>query len=179
MLAAIASLALPSAAMAESLVPPGNSAAAQYTETFPTAGGQQQAGKGGRRGSRSPAKVLGARNATRLDAQGAQGRAAAKVATTTASAALEGVNGNAPGRPHGGRQAQVPTGRAGHAIGGVGGPRSGAGLPNGSSGFDEVIAQATGSSSSGELGLLLPLLIAATVVWALALLWRRTRRTAQ
>ena len=46
--------------------------------------------------------------------------------------------------------------------------------PSGSSGLGEVIGQATGSSS-GELGLLLPLLIIAVVIWSAAYL-RRQRR---
>jgi hypothetical protein len=168
--AAIVVLAFPSTAVAANLVPPGNSAASQYTESFPTAGGQQQAGSGSHRGNRSPARALGARNARKLDAQGVEGRAAAEVAAATAPSA---AGGGGPGAAHGaGEQAPTPAG-------GVGGARAGSGLPGGSSGLGEVIAQATGSSSSGELGLLLPLLIAAAVIWSLAFLWRRTRKTAQ
>ncbi|HEU4736290.1 MAG TPA: hypothetical protein VFS48_04595, partial [Solirubrobacterales bacterium] len=48
-------------------------------------------------------------------------------------------------------------------------------LPDGSSGFGEVLAEATGSSS-GETGLLLPLTILATAAWALAFLWRQRNR---
>lgn len=165
---AIAILAFPSAAMAAPLVPPGNSAVTQYTQTFPTAGGQQQAGKGTHRGSRSPAKVLGARNARKLDARGPQGHAAAEVAAATAPSV---AGGSEPGAAHGaGGPAQAPAGSGG-------GSRAGSGLPGGSSGLGEVIAQATGSSSSGELGLMLPLLIATALAWSLAYLLRRRKRT--
>lgn len=154
--AAAAIFAFPSVGVAAHLIPPGNSAATQYTEAFPTAGGQQQTGKGSNRGSHSPAGVLGARNTRKLDAQGPQGRAAAEVAAATApSVAL----GNTPGASHG-----------------AGDSRSSSGLPSGSSGLGEVIAQATGSSSSGELGLLLPLLIVTALAWSLANLLRQRKR---
>jgi hypothetical protein len=168
--AAVATLALPSTAPAESLVPPGNSGATQYTESYPTAGGPRQTGKGGEGESRSPTKALGARNVRKLDAQGPQGRAAAAAAAATApSAAVAGATEKTPGAPR--------AGRSEHAVG-VGDAHSSPGLPGGSSGLGEAIGQATGASS-GELGPLLPLLIAATVLWSLAFLWRRTRRTAQ
>jgi hypothetical protein len=48
-------------------------------------------------------------------------------------------------------------------------------LPSGSSGLGEVIAEATGSSSSGGLGMLLPLAIAGAIAWSLAFLWRQRR----
>lgn len=167
--AAIAACALPSAALA-SLVPPGNSAATQYTEAYPTAGGPTQTGRGGHGASRSPSHVLGARNTRRLAAQGAQGRAAAAVAAATApSAETTAPGGKAAGQA-------TPAGPGDAAGGNESRPSSGS--PGGSSGLGEAIGQATGSSS-GELGPLLPLLIAATVLWALASLWRRTRRTAQ
>ena len=48
-------------------------------------------------------------------------------------------------------------------------------IPAGSSGLGEVIGQATGSSSSGQLGLLLPLLILAVATWAVAYVLRQRR----
>jgi hypothetical protein len=169
--AGIATLALAPVAPAESLVPPGNSAAAQYTEAYPTAGGPRETGKGG--GKRASSHVLGARDTRRLAAQGAVGRSTAEAAAATApSAAVAAPGGEAAGRPG----AETPAG-PGHAAGGAE-SRPSAASPAGSSGLGEVVGQATGSSS-GELGPLLPLLIAATAIWALAFLRRRTRKTAQ
>jgi hypothetical protein len=51
-----------------------------------------------------------------------------------------------------------------------------AGEPSGSSGLAEVLRQATGSSSSGEMGLLLPLIIVATLAGSLIYLAGRRRR---
>ena len=166
--AAIAIFALPSAAIAQPLVPPGNSAVNQYTETFPTAGGNRDAEEGSDKGDRSPAKVLGARDARRLEARGPQGRAAAVLAAATAPS-VSGAGG-AKG------DAGTPDRRAGHAGDGAGGARSLASLPSGSSGLGEVIAQATGSSTSGRLGALLPLLIVAVIGWSLAYLWRQRKK---
>lgn len=154
---AVAMLAVPAVAPAANLVPPGNSAATQYTEAFPTAGGNATAGKG-RGGSRSPSVVLGAGNARRLEAQGEQGRAAAEVAAETAPAT------------------QMSGAKGGKAAGG-GGVQASYSQPGGSSGLGEVIAQATGSSSSGRMGLFLPILIAAALAGA-GTYWvrQRTRR---
>ena len=161
--ATIAVAFLPPAALAQPVVPPGNSAASQYTETFPTAGGGTPTKD---RGKRAPAKVLGAKTARKFDAQGSQGQAAAVVVTETAPApvltspATKPPTGSAKGR-------QAKTGSGSQSAG-----------PSGSSGLGEVLAQATGSSSTGQMGLLLPLLVVATVVWSLAYMWRRRRRTA-
>ena len=63
------------------VVPPSNSAATQYTEAFPTSGGDKKTDQARHR---SPSKVLGAKNAHRLDKQGPDGAAAAAVAAATA-----------------------------------------------------------------------------------------------
>jgi cobalamin biosynthesis Mg chelatase CobN len=169
--AIIVGFALPTAAGAEYLVPPGNSAANQYTESFPTAGGDQKAEKGRSGGDRSPAEVLGSRNTGRLDAQGAAGReAAAAVAATAPSASVTASRDTAGGGTN--SEAGAPTQGGGSAVDG-GGSDSAADQPSGSSGLSEVIAEATGSSSSGQMGPLLPLLILTTVVGSLAYLWRR------
>jgi hypothetical protein len=55
---------------------------------------------------------------------------------------------------------------------------AGAKEPHGSSGLGEVLGQATGSSSSGQLGLLLPLVVIGAIAWALAFFWRQRRRVA-
>jgi len=158
--AAIAILALPSVAAAERLVPPGNSAVTQYTETFPTAGGKARIRH---RVKQQPGKVLGPRNAHRLEAAGPQGRAVAETAAATApvpvpKSSAEGAAASAEG---------AAAGRGGHLQG-----------PEGSSGLDKVVAEATGSSDSGELGLFLPILILCAIVGSTAYFWRHRRRAA-
>jgi hypothetical protein len=181
---AVAVLAVPVAVEAQYVVPPGNSAVNQYTEAVPTAGGGQDTGGGGKRSAHhAPAKVLGARNAHRLDAQGPQGRAAAEVATATAPSEGVRVGSAANGAPvettdqgggtGGGAGTGKPLGGASQD-GGPGGRATPA--PAGSSGLGEVLAQATGSSSSGQMGALLPLVILAAIAWSLAFFMRQRRR---
>ena len=194
LVAAIAAAVAPSIAAAETapvVVPPGNSAAAQYTETFPTGSGNQTAG-GGKGGHRSPSRVLGAKKTRSLDSHGPQGRATAEVAAATAPAAIatpRGAARQAAETPFGGNGggAGAPSGNANRTAGeraskqtapGADGraAESGAG-PQGSSGLGEVVGQATGSPSSGELGWFLPLAILGTILWSLLYL-RRHRRPA-
>jgi hypothetical protein len=196
--AMIAIFALPTAVQAEYLVPPGNSAATQYTEAVPTAGGpkatdQPKHGKG-----QSPSQVLGGKNAQKLNQQGPEGRAAAEVAAETAPGAVAQTGGGGapattPG--HAGAQPQTNGGNSGGEKGQqAGGTPSGNGsgrqtattailasqqLPDGSSGFGEVLGQATGSSDSGQLGLLLPLIVLATIAWSVAYVVRRRKQPTQ
>ncbi len=193
------SLALPTSAMGEeeasSVVPPENSAATQYTEALPTAGGDKEAHGNGRKPS--PAKVLGAKNAKRLESQGKEGREVAQIVAETApTPASAPSTAEEPTRPQGpssqGDTKSTPEGEGDEA--GGAGPGKGSGppdrpsespatkptpvsteLPSGSSGFGEVIAEATGSSSSGQLGALLPLAIIATIAWSLGYFWRQRR----
>ncbi len=152
---------LASTAMAQPVVPPGNSAVNQYTETFPAAGGGAPASD---KGKRSPAQALGAKNARRLEEMGPEGRAAAALAAATAPS-VSASRGTAHGAGQAPGKFRTPSGRA------AGGSHSGE--PGGSSGLGEVIAQATGSSSSGQMGLLLPIIIiAGSATYA----WRRRRR---
>ena len=181
---AVGLLAAPTGATAEYLIPPGNSAATQYTEAYPTAGGQHRSGGGG---GASPAEALGAGNARRLEARGADGRATAALAAETSPGADSVRSGEAepssqssgganrtggsshhPGSSPGDRERVTP----GPASAGQASPGTEAG---GDSGFGAVIGQATGTSS-GELGLLLPLAILATAAWAVAFLLRTRRR---
>jgi len=184
-------LALPaSAAAAEetgSVVPPENSAATQYTEAVPTAGGDSTSGGGHKRAS--PAKVLGSKNAHKLESQGRDGREVARMVTetapqTSAPAATAppqrggnsstgkghgkagGGNGNSPGQAQRRRQVEPPSAKP---------PTVATDLPSGSSGLGEIVAEATGSSSSGQLGALLPLAILAAIAWSLAFFWRQRR----
>jgi hypothetical protein len=187
--AAFAFAALSASAGAAPYVPPGNSAANQYTEAVPTAGGPKATDKGKQGQGRSPSKVLGARNTAKLDAQGAQGRATAELAAATAPVAVgesRSASAQAPPRSGGGPQdaggqsphRTAPRDRATGA-GQTGDGASQAEEPRmqdagGSSGFGEVIGHATGSSS-GELGLLFPLLILAVVIWSVAYVLRQRR----
>lgn len=180
LVAAISLITAPSAAIAQTVIPPGNSAVNQYTQTFPTAGGNTPAQS---RGGRSPAKVLGARNAHRLDAKGPQGRAAAALAATapvTATVAAGKASSYSSAKSGGGVHGQSThhAGGAGQGSFGGRGDDSEADVPSGSSGLGQVIGQATGSSSSGQMGLLFPLVIVGAILWSIAYLWRQKRRTA-
>ncbi|HXS47375.1 MAG TPA: hypothetical protein VN756_07920 [Solirubrobacterales bacterium] len=172
-LAAIAiAAAVPSSAAAAAYVPPGNSAATQYTEALPTAGGPKATDKSKQGQKRSPNMVLGAHNTEKLDAHGPQGHAAAEVAAETAPSATAAQTAAKP----------EASGSTGHND--SKGSNSNAGYPappqdsSGSSGFGEVVSQATGSSSSGQLGLLLPLLIIGVVALSIAYLLRQRKRPA-
>ena len=160
---AIVSLSVVATAGA-AVVPPGNSAANQYTETYPTWQGNAPTIEPG---ERSPAQALGKRNAGRLEKLGPEGRAAAELAAATApGAAAAQEQGSGPAaRRNGG----------GGANSKQGGASGGEDQPSGSSALVEVLGQATGSSSSGEMGLLLPLIILATIAFAGAYGWRRSR----
>ncbi|HEU4943996.1 MAG TPA: hypothetical protein VFT10_02435 [Solirubrobacterales bacterium] len=190
--AAIVAIALPATAGAEYLVPPSNSAATQYTETLPTAGGHGDTEKASKGRKRSPAEVLGTRDAKKLDQQGQSGQEVAEFTAETAPAPSEETTPPASEAGGAGSAAQDKSpskrdenaGSGAGAAGGKGGPpgpdraaaRPEAPGPEGSSGLSEVIAQATGSSSSGQLGLLLPLALVAALAWALAFLWRQHNR---
>lgn len=192
--ATIAIFALPAAAQAEYLIPPGNSAATQYTEAVPTAGGPKATNPSKHGGSKSPKQVLGKGNAKKLDAQGPEGHAAAEVAAETAPVAVSGSGegtppapghtspGKADGSGSGGSSSNG-NGSPGHEASGDT-PGSPAGqeatlaseqIPSGSSGLGEVLGQATGSSS-GQLGLLLPLIVLGTLAWSVAYVVRRRRQ---
>jgi hypothetical protein len=195
--ATIAIFAIPGAAQAEYLIPPGNSAATQYTEAVPTAGGPKASNPSKHVGSKSPKQVLGKGNAKKLDAQGPEGQAAAEVAAATAPVAVSaGGEGNPPTSGHAspGNAANGPgSGSGGSGANGGGSPSHGASgntpgsttthdatlaseqIPNGSSGLGEVLGQATGSSS-GQLGLLLPLIVLGTIAWSVAYVVRRRRQ---
>jgi hypothetical protein len=188
-MAAIAPAAIPASATAEAYVPPGNSAATQYTEAVPTAGGPKATNNSKHRQDRSPGEVLGVHKTAKLDAQGPEGRAAAEVAALNAPSAVaakakaNAAAGSGSPEPQGG-QAGSGGGRTGD--GSSSGDLSQSAHPvspghpaqansGGSSGIGEVVGQATGSSS-GELGLWLPLLIAAVVIWSGAYVLRRQRK---
>jgi hypothetical protein len=191
--AVAAALALPAAAPAEYYVPPANSAANQYTESFPGAGGES----GGKRKDVTPGTALGAGNAKKLESKGKAGKEAAEVAAETAPAQISndsadngsgqadkggggktGGKGNGDGEEEGGSGS---TGTGGGSPGDQGGGGSGNGgggadkvqQPQGSSGFGQVLGQATGAGD-GNLGLWLPLVIVLTLIGSVAY-WVRMR----
>jgi len=181
--AAVTLLAAAAPASAEYLIPPDNSAVNQYTEAYPTAGGARNPEGSGRRSSQPPARSLGKRNANRLEARGEEGRVVAEVAAETAPASEP-----APAPTGGETDPGGDTLRRGDGAGEAAddGPavdeKDAAGLrpgegPGGSAGAGEVLAQATGLGGSGGTGLLLPLLVLGTAIWAIAYLVRERRRT--
>ena len=196
-LAAAAALLLPTLAEGEEVVPPGNSAATQYTEAIPTAGGPKQTSGSRHHRSRSPEKVLGAHNAQKLDAKGPAGKAVAEIATETAPAARSVEAGSKPASQqrrdetigaHGGSAAgtaQAPPVQPSHRRAANADVRAAqaqataraATLPSGSSGVGAVLAKASGSSSSGGTGPLL-LALVATAAWAAAFALRQRKRPA-
>jgi hypothetical protein len=184
-------LTLPPVATAETVVPPGNSAATQYTETFPTTGGNAEVntglhggggggGGGGRGGPRSPEKVLGTHTTTTLEAHGQEGRTVATLATAAAPPSAGKGGGKAAGGKSsgGGGGAQGGTGSGGAQTTGSA-PNAGSSLDaqavGGSSGLSEVLSRATGSSN-GEMGIVLPLILLLTPIVALAYAWRRRQQ---
>jgi hypothetical protein len=198
----LAVILAPSAAPAgAAVVPPGNSAANQYTETLPTTGGNTEAKKG--KHKVTPAEAIGSGPAKKLDTQGKQGHEAAAVIAATSpppvsGAVSEGGNegsgsvsgaagGGNGGSGHGGGSEGAGKGQGAGGEDSTGAPGGAAHNvkvdstveePGGSSGFGEVLGQATGSTSSGGTGLLLPLAILAIAIWAVVFLLRRRRRTA-
>ena len=193
MATAIAFAVLPSAAAAaEYLVPPGNSAAIQYTETYPSAGGHKDAENQSGNRKRSPEKVLGKRNAQRLEEQGPAGEAVAEVVAETAPATTAparpedtGDNGNSGG-PQDREKRKADDGENSRAGSGPGsGNSSGPDRPNevvsgdvtqsGSSGLGEVLSSAVGAPAGGS-GIVLPLAFLGTLAWMLAHAWRQRKK---
>ena len=188
-------LALPAASPAEYYVPPANSAANQYTESFPGAGGES----GGKRKDVTPGAALGAGNAKQLEKKGKAGKEAAEVAAETAPAQLAGdgaanggggdEKGGASDKSGGGKTGSegggngeeesgsdstgTAGGSGGGSPGGTGGSANSVKQPQGSSGFGQVLGQATGAGD-GNLGLWLPLAIVLTLIGSVAY-WVRMR----
>ena len=185
LVSAVAIFAMPVSAFAESIVPPGNSAVNQYTQTFPTSGGNV-AVKGS--SIKVPAQVLGSQATHKLDQQGPEGKAAAELAAS--STPSTGVAAPAP-EPEGGdaeeEGRQRSQGGGGGGPGGAPPPASAApgpgpgpklAAPGGSSGLGQILGQATGSSSSGELGLLMPLALLCGIAWCVVYLRRQKQHPA-
>lgn len=194
-LLALAALSPVAAATASPVVPPGNSAATQYTETFPTSNGEADVNKEIDASRLEPSKVLGKHKAHDLESKGADGEAVAVITAVTAPHPVTTETESSPAAGDKKESGSHPAGSGGNG-GGTGGGSGGNGgggaegaggssggsprvvvvqQPSGSSGLGQVLGQATGSSS-GQLGLLLPLLIIGTVIWSLNYA-RRQRQT--
>ncbi len=176
LLAAATVFAVPATALAGPVLPPGNSAVNQYTQTFPTQAGNVSVK---RNSIQAPKQVLGVDNTRKLDRQGAEGRAAAELAAAT-SPSSEGADAGGPEKEGEGDSRAEQRGQgAGGGGGGSGGGSGGSAAVGtasggeGASGLGSVLAQATGSSSEGGLGLLMPFALMAGLVWCVAYSWRR------
>lgn len=184
----LAFAALSPVAVAGTVVPPGNSAATQYTETFPTSGGEADVNKEIDASNLEPSKVLGKHKTQALENQGNDGKQVAIITAVTGPRSVapeptaeETDQGSHHAKPkptpsHGGgdpaHQSQTNSG-AGTGEG-PSDPTVTVAQPSGSSGLGEVLGQATGANS-GQLGLLLPLIIIGTVVASLTYGWRQRR----
>ncbi len=180
-LAAALVLALPSAALAGSVVPPGNPAAIQYTEAIPTSHGSTDAEHS--KGHKRPDGTLGGGNVKRLENEGRDGRETARVAAETAP---ETVGAQATGGGSASGSKPPSNGTPGGSENGVSPQSGGAGgesPPNvsagGGSGLGNIAGQATGLDSSNGTGLLLPLVLLAILAWGGAYALRRRKRAAQ
>lgn len=189
----LAMLALPLSAMAqeEELIPPGNSAVNQYTESLPTPGGKKNTESQSQKRP-SPNKALGAGNTRRLAQQGPDGRAAAEAAAETAPVTETTIvserdeeasvppSGSGGGGDGSGKQAPGPDANRADAGGkeppGVVRTSIEVDEPSGSSGFGEALGEATGASADGQMGWLLPLAILAIALWAVFYATRQRRR---
>lgn len=180
-----------SPAAAEEIVPPGNSAATQYTEAYPTAGGEKDALKGKGKGEgNAQKKVLGKDNVKKLQEHGETGEDVAELAAETAPAPIETgtETSTAPAEPRdddGDGRDNGAAGSNGNGGGGAPAPRKQAqpepvntvdnvvvvDQPEGSSAVGQIASQALGAPSSGNLGLLLPLALLGALIWAV--LYRR------
>ena len=193
---ALVACPVPAAALAGAIVPPGNSAANQYTETFPTSKGEEDA-QGKKKSGVTAAQVLGAGKAHELEDKGKAGKAVADFAAETSPTVVEpsGEAGSeaGEGEPQGpGKSENGAGGPAGdgneegsESSGGAGGGKSpsggsGAGsadatASSGSSGLGEIASQATGTSS-GTLGLWLPVILIAVLARSIAYVWRNRQQ---
>jgi len=176
-----AALSAPPAAIGAAIVPPGNSAVNQYTQTIPTSRGNKEVRQ---KGDRSPSKTLGEKASHKLQKQGKDGRATAELAAAGTPAGATGAGSGSGGAAGPGGSSQGGGGQGGagggsgsQAAGGMGSAKAVAAAEDGQSGFGQVLGEVTGTSSSGDLGLLLPLAILAAAVWCGAYFWRH-RRTA-
>jgi hypothetical protein len=166
--ATAALLAAAPAAGAVTIEPPGKAGANQYSETIPSSNGNTlppQGGGGPPAGGGGAIAGLGHGRTgdERLARLGKNGRAAAALAAATA-----------PAPPR--RSVATGTATTG-AAGSVAGNATGAPAAHGEAPLSTVL-RALGGSGGGGIGVLLPLLLAATLVTAVGLgVWKRRRGT--
>jgi hypothetical protein len=150
----LVSLLLPASVLAKvrTIAPPGNSGVSQYQEDVPTAKGNRPTNTivpGGTHGGGSSGGTISTSTLRALDKQGSAGRKAAALAEATAPG---------PARPS----------------------KSGGANTNGGSGsspVSSVVKALTGSSSSGGLGPLLPIILIVSLLGAAAIALLRRRAT--
>lgn len=177
----VVAFAVPAQARVIRIAPPGNSGVSQYDETIPTAGGSRptstvhpvgggshgSGGSGGSHGSGGAGGSSGSGGSSgggstvspstlhALAAHGPQGAAAAALAQATAPARSR------PAAAKTGTRADPPT------AAGSGG--------NGSSPVTSLVKAVTGSTSSGGLGPVLPVILIGSLLGAAALALMRRR----
>lgn len=191
-IAIAAFLALPASAVAgQYYVPNNNSAVNQYSESIPTAGGDQSNGRGKPTAEKHDSKqALGAENAEKLESSGTEGKAAAELATETApepvtEAAPEPTPQAKPANDAKKPQAATGNGQAQQKAPVEQQPPANTKdstlvltAGDGGSATGEVASKSFGLSSPGSFGWLLPLAIVAAAAWAGFYLGRRRRRPA-
>jgi hypothetical protein len=167
---ALAALGVLAGTASAAVLPPGNSAANQYAESLPGAGGNEtpsggstQPGEGGKSGAQAPSGegAISPETAAELEKLGPAGKATLDLAA-----------GTAPKPPKGTHSKNSKNHRG---DGGAAGAAPAVSGPNGSSGVGEVLGGLSGTSSSGGLGFLQPLLIALALIVAVAYALRRRR----
>lgn len=183
---------VPGVSASAAIVPPGNSAATQYSETVPAAGGEASPTKNGQGGktagkeSGAPESAVPATTAADLEELGPEGEAVLKLTGTGPPRKTKTGAGSPQKAKHKGKSkhkgaAANPDQPGGPSSGG-GGP-SGGGVPpatsgssaaGGSSGPGEVFGAAAGTSVGG-LGFFQPLILVAVLIAAGAYLVRRRR----
>jgi hypothetical protein len=131
----------------------GNSSVDQYTEHVPTAGGGGGGGGGSGHSSIPPSTQQS------LDSQGAAGQAAANLAESSAPVKRDSKAGNSGHGKHS-RVDAVGTSSPGGSGGGSAG---------------DAIGQAVKGDSGGGLGVLLPIILAVSVLGAVAIVAARRR----
>lgn len=188
---------LPATVAAAEILPPGNSAVNQYTETFPTSKGEEKSELEKKTGVK-PGDVLGAGKTRKLDEKGAAGKAVAQFTAETAPASSSdsgsgsgeqstgGDNGgkdkgngkgkqpNSGNKENGGGEQQESSAGPGGGSASAGSGSGGSG-PSGSSAVGEIASQATGTASD-SIGLWLPLILIAAVVWSGFYVWRNRQQ---
>jgi hypothetical protein len=189
---------LPATVATAEILPPGNSAVNQYTETFPTSKGEEKSELEKKTGVK-PGDVLGAGKTRKLDEKGAAGKAVAQFTAETAPASSsdsgstggettggdnggkgkENGKGQGKGKQpnHGGKSEGGGEQQEGSAAGGgstSAGSGGGSG-PAGASAVGEIASQATGTASD-SIGLWLPLILIAVVIWSGFYVWRNRQQ---